>query len=84
MTNNIAENTRQNRISTIAVQENKRHHPCGQCTYNATKISHLIQHIESIHEGGRYPCGQCNFKSTTKSNLTLHIKSIHEGGTLSM
>merc|ERR1719186_133205 len=72
VTNEIAENTRQNRISTVAVQEGRRSYPCGQCNYKATHKPHFKQHIKSIHEGERYPCDQCSYKATTKSSFRRH------------
>ena len=77
MTNEITENKRQNGISTVAVQEDRRSYPCRQCSYQATRTSHLKQHIKSIHEGERYPCDQCSYKATIKSSLRRHQLKKH-------
>ena len=77
MTNEISENTRQNEISVVAVQEGRRSYPCGQCNYKATHKPHLKQHIKSIHEGERYPCDQCSYKATIKSSLRRHQLKKH-------
>jgi len=77
VTNEITENTRQNGISTVAIKEDRRNYPCGQCNYQATYTSHLKKHIKSIHEGERYPCNQCSYKATEKGNLRRHQLSKH-------
>ena len=55
-----------------------RKYPCNQCNYKASKVSHIQEHIKSIHEGARYPCNHCTYKATTQSNLIRHIRSYHQ------
>ena len=52
---------------------------CEQCESVFTQKTHLITHIQSIHEGVKYTCNQCHYQATQQSHLTTHIKSIHDG-----
>ena len=56
-----------------------RKYPCNECEYQASKISHLNVHQQSVHQGRKYPCQECEYQSTTKSNLTAHHRSVHLG-----
>ena len=77
VTNEISENTRQNEISAVAVQEGRRSYPCGQCNYKATHKHHIKQHKKSIHEVEHYPIDQCSYKAMTKSSLRRHQLKKH-------
>ena len=46
------------------------------CDYQATHISHLNRHNQSIHDGIKYTCDLCDYQATTKSSLITHKKSI--------
>ena len=57
----------------------KKEYPCHKCISQFKKKSHLVQHIQSVHEGIRYSCKQCVQTYSWKSALTKHILVAHGG-----
>ena len=50
---------------------------CHHCDYQATDKHHLIQHIQSLHEGIKYPCPHCDYQARAKPALKKHILGKH-------
>ena len=48
-----------------------------QCIYTTTNISHLEQHIRSLHEKVKETCEVCRKTFFDKSNLRKHVRQFH-------
>ena len=54
------------------------HLRCHLCPFVAKNNSHLLEHIESVHEGVRYPCDLCDYKANRQQNLKDHKAGVHK------
>ena len=73
----IQKNTEQ----TQPVRTNDGKYYCEKCEYQTQNRTHLITHIQGVHDGVKYDCKYCDKQFSDKSNLKKHSQSQHEGVT---
>ena len=76
-------------LNINSVHEAQRNHKCDQCEKSYSRLSHLIRHRRTAHEGlkinpRQYKCDKCEYASGYLSNLKKHINRvhIHEGNSM--
>lgn len=55
-----------------------RRFPCNQCTRSFERKGHLLEHINSIHNGARpFQCPHCSRQFGHKSSMRRHVAKMH-------
>ena len=50
---------------------------CDACSYVATSVGNMRQHVRAVHAGVRYPCLLCSYKATRAHDLARHKAAKH-------
>lgn len=61
----------------LKTKEKLSQFPCADCSYVATRFSHLKRHAASKHEGVAYPCDMCDVVLTRSDHLSRHRRTQH-------
>lgn len=60
------------------VQYDENYKRCAYCTFLATDISRLLQHIQLEHKYDHYSCTKCFYRSLYEVHVAMHSRHFHE------